>query len=100
MKGCAAYEFHFPRATVWQNKEDEGQFPDCRDAFVQTFNNMLTTCELPVQAWAPEMFEACEQLGCESIDGTGWFKDPSRQDKLPAVQRFIEGHRNTTPMLV
>lgn len=45
---------------------------------------------------APEMFEACERLGCESIDGTGWFRDPSRKDKLPAVERFIEGHRNST----
>lgn len=48
---------------------------------------------------APEMFEACEREGCESIDGTGWFMDPSRQDKLPAVRRFIEGHRNQTPEL-
>lgn len=46
---------------------------------------------------APEMFEACEREGCESIDGTGWFRDPSRQDKLPAIQRFLEGHRNATP---
>ena len=48
---------------------------------------------------APEMIEACERLGCESIDGTGWFRDPSRQDKLPALERFIEGHRNKTPMM-
>jgi hypothetical protein len=48
---------------------------------------------------APEMFEACERLGCESVDGTGWFRDPSRPDKVPALQRFIEGHRNQTPML-
>ncbi len=44
---------------------------------------------------APEMFEACERLGCESIDGTGWFRDPSRDDKIPALERFIEGHRNS-----
>lgn len=47
----------------------------------------------------PEMFEACERLGCESIDGTGWFRDPSRQDKLPAIERFLEGYRNQTPYL-
>lgn len=47
-----------------------------------------------------EMFEACERLGCESIDGTGWFRDPSRQDKLPAVERFIEGHRNQHHQLI
>ena len=41
----------------------------------------------------PELFEACEALGCESIDGTGWFREPSRQDKVPALERFIEGFR-------
>jgi len=45
---------------------------------------------------APEMIESCERLGCESIDGTGWFRDPSRQDKLPYIEAFIEGHRRTT----
>lgn len=34
--------------------------------------------------------EFCESLGCESVDGTGWFRDPSRQDKLPAIRKFIE----------
>ena len=48
---------------------------------------------------APEMIEACERLGCESIDGTGWFRDPSRPDKLPAIERFIQGHRNKMPEL-
>jgi hypothetical protein len=42
---------------------------------------------------APAMFEACERLGCESVDGTGWFREPSRDDKVPALKRFIEGHR-------
>lgn len=46
---------------------------------------------------APEMIESCERLGCESIDGTGWFRDPSRKDKLQAIQSFIEGYRNGTP---
>jgi len=41
--------------------------------------------------------EACERLGCESVDGTGWFRDPSRPDKVPMLERFIEGHRNGTP---
>ena len=49
---------------------------------------------------APEMIEACERLGCESIDGTGWFREPSRKDKVPALERFIEGHRNQTPELL
>lgn len=49
---------------------------------------------------APEMIESCERLGCESIDGTGWFRDPSRPDKIPAIERFIEGHRNQTPYML
>lgn len=49
---------------------------------------------------SPAMFEVCESLGCESIDGTGWFMDPSRQDKLPAIERFLEGHRNRTPVMI
>lgn len=42
---------------------------------------------------AIEMIETCELLGCASVDATGWFRDPSRPDKLPALERFIEGHR-------
>lgn len=48
---------------------------------------------------SPEMFLRCEELGCESIDGTGWFRDPSRADKLPAVLRFLEGWRAKHPEL-
>jgi len=40
-----------------------------------------------------KMIEACEQLGCESVDGTGWFRDPSRKDKIPAIKNFVEGFR-------
>jgi hypothetical protein len=49
---------------------------------------------------SPQMIEACERLGCESVDGTGWFREPSRPDKVPALERFIEGHRNQTPELI
>lgn len=49
---------------------------------------------------SPEMIESCERMGCESIDGTGWFRDPSRPDKLPAIERFIEGYRNQTPYML
>lgn len=48
---------------------------------------------------SPAMFEACEKLGCESVDGTGWFREPSRADKVPAIKRFIEGHRNNHAQL-
>lgn len=40
-----------------------------------------------------KMIEACEQLGCESVDGTGWFRDPSRKDKVPAISNFVHGFR-------
>ena len=40
-----------------------------------------------------KMIEWCERMGCESVDGTGWFRDPSRKDKLPAIKKFIEGKR-------
>ncbi len=45
---------------------------------------------------SPEMIEACERLGCASVDGTGWFKNPNRQDQLPAIKRFVEGHRDSS----
>ena len=41
-----------------------------------------------------KMIEACEKLGCESVDGTGWFRAPDRPDHLPMLKRFIEGHRD------
>lgn len=47
---------------------------------------------------SPEMFEACERLGCESIDGTGWFRDTSRW--MPRLERFVTGHRNAHPQLI
>jgi hypothetical protein len=40
------------------------------------------------------MIERCEELGCESIDATGWFRAPDRPDHIPSIRRFIEGHRN------
>lgn len=43
---------------------------------------------------APQMIESCDRLGCESVDGTGWFRDPHRNDKVPMLERFIEGHRS------
>lgn len=36
----------------------------------------------------------CEDLGVESVDGTGWFKDPSREDKLPALLGWFENWRS------
>lgn len=35
----------------------------------------------------------CEDIGVESVDGTGWFKDPTREDKLPALLDWFQGTR-------
>lgn len=45
---------------------------------------------------AIQMIHSCEELGCESIDGTGWFRDLAR---FPRIQRFIEGWRAQHPEL-
>ena len=39
--------------TIGCNNEDEAGFPDCRQAFIQMFNNMLTTAEVRVEVCAP-----------------------------------------------
>lgn len=39
--------------TIGFNKDDEAAFPDCRMAFLQVFNTMLTTAEVPVEVCAP-----------------------------------------------
>lgn len=75
---------------IFVGGSDGWKFPNLR---IWTENFPRVHC---ARVNAPEMFEACERLGCESIDGTGWFRDPSRDDKLPAVERFISGHRNKT----
>lgn len=40
------------------------------------------------------MFEACERLGCVSVDGTGWFRDTARW--MPRLEAFVSGHRSST----
>lgn len=39
--------------TYFCNKDDEAVFPDCRMAFVQTYNNMIRTTEINVEVCAP-----------------------------------------------
>lgn len=39
--------------TFAANKDDEATFPDCRMAFVQSFNNLLCTMEIQVEVCAP-----------------------------------------------
>jgi hypothetical protein len=42
-----------------------------------------------------ELLETCDRLGVQSADGTGWFRDPTRPDKMLALHQFIEGRRTT-----
>lgn len=35
----------------------------------------------------------CEDLGVESVDGTGWFRDPSDKTKLPAMIKWLNRER-------
>ena len=41
------------KVTIGCNKEDDAMFPDCRQAFIQIFNNMLATAEVRVEISAP-----------------------------------------------
>jgi hypothetical protein len=34
--------------------------------------------------------QECEALGVSSVDGTGWFRDETRQDKIPALTTWLE----------
>ena len=40
----------------------------------------------------------CDDLGVKSVDGTAWFRDPSRKDRIPALQEWIDGHRRVETM--
>lgn len=57
------------------NKDDETQFPDCRMAFVQSYNNLLLMAEIPVEVCAPyidkakwEIADLGRQLGVNMDD--------------------------------
>ena len=54
--------------TIGCNKDDEANFPDCRMAFIQTFNNMLTTAEVHVEVCAPYLNEPKWKIA-------GWAKE-------------------------
>lgn len=75
-------------SVVFVGGSDQWKFPNLK---TWTDNFKRVHC---ARVNSPTMIEACDRLGCESVDGTGWFRDPSRDDKVPAIKRFIEGHRN------
>lgn len=77
-------------SVIFVGGSDRWKFPNLK---VWTDNFPRVHC---ARVNAPRMIEACEKLGCESVDGTGWFRDPSRPDKVPALKRFIEGERDRT----
>jgi hypothetical protein len=35
----------------------------------------------------------CQDAGCESVDGTGWFRDPSDPRKVPVIVDWLNGER-------
>jgi len=41
----------------------------------------------------------CEKFNVESVDGTGWFRDPSDPNKLKALKHWFEGFRPEHPEL-
>lgn len=41
----------------------------------------------------------CEDIGAESVDGTGWFRDKSDPRKIPVILKWLEGVRNNDPEL-
>lgn len=49
--------------TIGCNKDDESAFPDCRTAFLQTFNTMLTTAEVHVEVCAPYIDKLKWEIG-------------------------------------
>jgi len=40
-----------------------------------------------------EKLRVCDRLGVESVDGTGWFRDESRLDKVAALVAWLEEGR-------
>jgi 7-cyano-7-deazaguanine synthase len=48
-----AAQINADTVTIGCNKTDEANFPDCRMAFIQLFNTMLTTAEIHVEVCAP-----------------------------------------------
>jgi len=43
-----------------------------------------------------ERLTVCERLGVESVDGTGWFRDPSDTSKMDALEAWLGGFRTET----
>jgi len=49
--------------TIGCNKDDDAVFPDCRMAFLQLFNTMLTTAEISVEVCAPYLDKSKAWIG-------------------------------------
>ena len=41
----------------------------------------------------------CEDLGVESVDGTGWFRDTEDGRRIKDIVRWLKGERNESPEL-
>jgi hypothetical protein len=38
----------------------------------------------------------CEDLGVESVDGTGWFRDTEKGKRMVQIEQWLDGYRNKT----
>ena len=111
LHGCEVFHLGWPRAFCVQDGMTPKDVPDDADVvFVGgtdgwKFPNLpMWTDNFPrvhcARVTSQKMIEACEGLGCESVDGTGWFRAADRPDHVPMLKRFIEGHRNNHPQLI
>lgn len=42
----------------------------------------------------------CEDLGVESVDGSGWFRDSNEGRRIQLIEMWLNGQRNDTPNLL
>lgn len=73
---------------VFVGGSDSWKFPNLK-RWTENFPRVHCARVNPAQK-----IELCDELGCESVDGTGWFRAPDREDHLPRLKWFIEGNRS------
>ncbi len=84
--------------TIACNKDDEAAFPDCRMAFLQMFNLMLTTSEVRVEVCAPyldwpkwRIFGLAREMGVPLWETWSCYRGGLKPcGKCPACQKLEE----------
>lgn len=89
------------------NADDEAVFPDCRMAFVQTFNNLLMMTEIQIEVCAPYIDKKkwwiaglARELGVPIEDTWSCYRNGKEPcGECPACKKRIEaiGRRNVNP---